>query len=54
MSAALNPYNDSLNGSSASATIGFYGATPITQPSARLRPRLPTRRAARQRRPTAS
>jgi hypothetical protein len=34
MSAALNPYNDSLNGSSASATIGFYGATPITQPTA--------------------
>jgi hypothetical protein len=31
MSAALNPYNDSLNGSSATATVGFYGATPIVQ-----------------------
>jgi hypothetical protein len=33
MSAALNPYNDSLNGSAATATIGFYGATPIVQRS---------------------
>lgn len=33
MAAAINPYNDSQNGSAATATIGFYGATPLVQPS---------------------
>jgi hypothetical protein len=32
MSAQINPYNDCLNGTAATATIGFYGATPIVQP----------------------
>lgn len=33
MSAQINPYNDCLNGTAATATIGFYGATPIVQRS---------------------
>lgn len=33
MSNALNPYGDAQIGDSASDTLGFYGATPIAQPS---------------------
>jgi hypothetical protein len=33
MAARINPYDESQNGSAATATIGFYGATPIAQRS---------------------
>lgn len=34
MSNALNPYGDAQIGDAATDTLGFYGATPVVQPSA--------------------